>query len=233
MSERSIYNYIEAGELSICNLDLRSKVKYRKRRKKQTEIKCNKFNYRQGRTYEDFQKYMEEHPDIPVVEMDTVRGLRTKEQVLLLLHENIRNTANIYKYATQETDLGTDVITNPVEGPTPKSENIADGKKLTQRLNNLLKEYLVDEGLNTTSLAILVDDADWFMEQYPEGIAKWKFIKQPVTNDDEVRVSSVLDFKGLESDMVIYVRHEDVSQNLNYIAYTRAKYYLLELIIKK
>lgn len=151
----------------------------------------------------------------------------------LLLHENIRNTANIYKYATQETDLGTDVITNPVEGSTPKSENIADGKKLTQRLNNLLKEYLVDEGLNTTSLAILVDDADWFMEQYPEGIAKWKFIKQPVTNDDEVRVSSVLDFKGLESDMVIYVRHEDVSQNLNYIAYTRAKYYLLELIIKK
>lgn len=83
----------------------------------------------------------------------------------LLLHENIRNTANIYKYATQETDLGTDVITNPVEGPTPKSENIADGKKLTQRLNNLLKEYLVDEGLNTTSLAILVDDADWFMGQ--------------------------------------------------------------------
>lgn len=62
VSERSIYNYIEAGELSICNLDLRRKVKYRKRRKKQTEIKCNKFNYRQGRTYEDFQKYMKEHP---------------------------------------------------------------------------------------------------------------------------------------------------------------------------
>lgn len=88
MSERSIYNYIEAGELSICNLDLRRKVKYRKRRKKQTEIKCNKFNYRQGRTYEDFQKYMEEHPYIPVVEMDTVRGLRTKEQVLLTIMFN-------------------------------------------------------------------------------------------------------------------------------------------------
>lgn len=63
-------------------------MKYRKRRKKQTEIKCNKFNYRQGRTYEDFQKYMEEHPDIPVVEMDTVRGLRTKEQVLLTIMFN-------------------------------------------------------------------------------------------------------------------------------------------------
>ena len=67
VSERSIYNYIDAGELTISNLDLRRKVKYKKRRKKQTEIKCNKFNYRQGRTYEDFQKYMEEHPDLSLI----------------------------------------------------------------------------------------------------------------------------------------------------------------------
>lgn len=85
VSERSIYNYIEAGGLSICNLDLRRKVKYRKRRRKQTEIKCNKLSYRQGRTYEDFLKYMEEHPHTAVVEMDTVRGLRTREQVVLTI----------------------------------------------------------------------------------------------------------------------------------------------------
>lgn len=85
VSLRSIYNYIDAGELTVCNLDLRRKVKYRKPRKKSDEIKCNKFNYRQGRTYDDFKKYMEEHPDIPVVEMDTVRGTRYKEQVLLTI----------------------------------------------------------------------------------------------------------------------------------------------------
>jgi len=88
VSERSIYNYIDAGELSVCNLDLRRRVKYKKRRKKQTEIRCNKFNYRKGRTYEDFKKYMDEHPGTPVVEMDTVRGLRTKEQVLLTIMFN-------------------------------------------------------------------------------------------------------------------------------------------------
>ena len=88
VSERSIYNYIDAGALTISNLDLRRKVKYRKRRKKPSEIKCNKFNYRQGRTYEDFLKYMEEHPGTPVVEMDTVRGLRSKEQVLLTIMFN-------------------------------------------------------------------------------------------------------------------------------------------------
>ena len=83
--ERSIYNYIDAGELSICNLDLRRKVKYRKRKKKQTEIKCNKFSYRKGRTFDDFKKYMEIHPKVPVVEMDTVRGTVRKEQVLLTI----------------------------------------------------------------------------------------------------------------------------------------------------
>ena len=88
VSERSIYNYIEAGELSISNLDLRRKVKYRRRRKKRSEIKCNKFNYRRGRTYEDFQKYMEEHPDTPVVEMDTLRGKVTKEQLVLTIMFN-------------------------------------------------------------------------------------------------------------------------------------------------
>ena len=86
--ERSIYNYIEAGKLTICNLDLRRKVKYRKRRKKQEEIKCNKFSYRQGRSYADFQNYIEEHPDTEVVEMDTVRGLRSREQVLLTIMFN-------------------------------------------------------------------------------------------------------------------------------------------------
>ena len=88
VSERTIYNYIEAGELTVGNLDLRRKVKYRRRRKKQNEIKCNKFNYRKGRTFEDFKKYMEEYPNTPVVEMDTVRGLRTKEQVLLTIMFN-------------------------------------------------------------------------------------------------------------------------------------------------
>ena len=85
VSERSIYNYIDQGELTICNLDLRRKVKYKRRRKKQTEIKCNRFNYRRGRTYEDYLKYLEEHPGTPVVEMDTVRGLRTREHVVLTM----------------------------------------------------------------------------------------------------------------------------------------------------
>ena len=49
---------------------------------------------------------------------------------------------------------------------------------------------------------------------------------------DLIRVSTPEEFKGLEADMVIYIHDEGMSDNLNYIAYTRAKYYLIELIEK-
>lgn len=172
------------------------------------------------------------YDDVQMVRAETFGDAFMIETPPFLLHENIRNTSNIYKYAMSETELGQDVITNPVEGPTPKSESIAGNKKLLQRLNNLLKEYLVEEHLQTSSMVILVDDIGKFMELFPEGIAKWKFVIGQVEDDDVIRVSSVVDFKGLESDMVIYIHAKDASQNLNYIAYTRAKYYLIELVMQ-
>lgn len=149
-----------------------------------------------------------------------------------LLNENIRNTSNIYNWATNSTNLGKDVITNPVEGPMPIKEIINDKKHLTRRLENILKEYLYDEALKTTSLVILVQDKFAFMERYAEGIAKWNFTSELHTEEHMIRVSTPEEFKGLESDMVIYIHDENISDNLNYIAYTRAKYYLIELIEK-
>ena len=172
------------------------------------------------------------YDDIQKVRTDTFGDAFMIDAPPFLLRENIRNTANIYKYAINETELGQDVITNPVEGPTPKVENIAGEKKLMQRLNNLLKEYLVDEQLNTFSMVILVENMDAFMSLFAGGIAKWNFVVGPIKNENDIRVSTVADFKGLESDMIIYIHSEEASQNLNYIAYTRAKYYLVELVIQ-
>lgn len=81
--ERSIYNYIDAGILSVANIDLPRKVRYRKRRKKKI-VHIDKLCH-VGRTYEDFQKFMEAHPDLQVVEMDSVEGTRDSLKVLLTL----------------------------------------------------------------------------------------------------------------------------------------------------
>ena len=147
-----------------------------------------------------------------------------------LLHENIRNTANIYKWAAEKTNLGTDMIANPVEGPTPITEMISEIGQLTLSFETLFRKYLEDEYLQNKSLTVITDDVDWLSNNYPQGVAKWRFINGPTTSNTDISVYSVADFKGLESDMVIYLHDHNVSDNLNYIAYTRAKYYLIEYV---
>lgn len=81
--ERSIYNYVDAGVLSVGNIDLPRKVRYRKRKKKKI-VHIDKLCHI-GRTYEDFLKFSEANPDLHVVEMDSVEGTRDSLKVLLTL----------------------------------------------------------------------------------------------------------------------------------------------------
>jgi DNA helicase IV len=171
---------------------------------------------------------------------DNVQNLRDEnfgnafmiETPPFLLKENIRNTANIYNWATKHTELGNDVIVNPVEGPNPKREYINGIRHFEQRIENLLREFLVKEELDSSSLVILADDLSPFQRMFDQGLASWKFVKEPSSSKSEIQFTSVYDFKGLEADMVIYVHRDNNDLNVDYTAYTRAKYYLHELIIR-
>lgn len=147
-----------------------------------------------------------------------------------LLRENIRNTENIYKWATKKTRLGEDVITNPIEGPIPVLEEVRDEKHLIQRLESILKEFLVDEVLSKDSLVILVDDFSVHNFISEGAIASWKFEHKCFSNENYLAVSTVSEFKGLEANMVIYIHRHGTSKNINYIAYTRARYFLYEFV---
>lgn len=83
-SDKTIYKYIDLGLLNIRNIDLPRKVRFRQRTKLTTVYKVDK-QCLVNRTYEDFEKSMEEHPDTPIVEMDSVEG-RKGGKVLLTIH---------------------------------------------------------------------------------------------------------------------------------------------------
>ena len=83
LNEKTIYNYIDASLLSVGNIDLPRKVRYRRRQKKKL-IKLDRGCY-EGRTYQDFQRYVKENPDLPIVEMDSVEGTRNRGKVLLTI----------------------------------------------------------------------------------------------------------------------------------------------------
>ena len=74
-SVNSLYNYINCGLLSAKNIDLPRRVKYKVRNKNNSKTKKD-YSYRIGRTYEDFLKFLAENPNINVVEMDTVEGIK-------------------------------------------------------------------------------------------------------------------------------------------------------------
>ncbi|WP_207649028.1 IS30 family transposase [Acetitomaculum ruminis] len=86
ISLRSLYNYIDAGELTIKNIDLRRKTSYRQRRKNAKGVSKGFANlkYREGRTYEDFESFMK-YSALSVIEMDTVKGVREKGKRLLTM----------------------------------------------------------------------------------------------------------------------------------------------------
>lgn len=84
LSEKTLYNYIESGALSIKNLDLPKKVKYKVRTSHSSEA-ADRAIY-EGRTYKDYQAFLREFPDTRVTEMDTVLGCEGSRKVLLTFH---------------------------------------------------------------------------------------------------------------------------------------------------
>lgn len=89
VSLRCLYNYIDNGELTVKNIDLRRKTGYRRRGKTKKEEQpfwANTQEYRQGRTYEDFEYATKiKFSEAEVVEMDTVKGTRGSGKCLLTM----------------------------------------------------------------------------------------------------------------------------------------------------
>lgn len=86
LDEKTIYNYIDAGLLSVGNIDLPRKVRYRVRKKKKT-VRVDK-QCHLGRTYDDYLAYMEANPDTAVVQMDSVEGKKGGKVLLTIFFSN-------------------------------------------------------------------------------------------------------------------------------------------------
>lgn len=119
-SERTLYGLMDAGLFSARNIDMPRKVRMRPRKNPSKSIKVDRA-CREGRSYEDFRSYMKEHPDLPVVQMDTVEGKKGRP-VLLTIHflnqelqiafrresNNARSVTNIFEQLYLE--LGPDTF---------------------------------------------------------------------------------------------------------------------------
>ncbi len=85
-SRSTIYRYVNESVLTAKNIDMPRKVRY-KRRAKTNEVHLTKEQRLSvlSRSYDRFKKYIEEHPDTDVVEMDTVIGVVGSHKAILTL----------------------------------------------------------------------------------------------------------------------------------------------------
>lgn len=83
VSERTIYRLIDSRILSAMNMDLPRKVRFSARSNK-VHLKVDKA-CRIGRTFECFNTYLSQHPDLPIVQLDSVEG-KKGGKVLLTIH---------------------------------------------------------------------------------------------------------------------------------------------------
>lgn len=81
---KTLYSYINSGLLDGRNIDMPRKVRFRPRKKRSIPLKVDK-KCRIGRTYEDFVTFHKEHPELPVVQLDSVEGVKGGA-VLLTVH---------------------------------------------------------------------------------------------------------------------------------------------------
>lgn len=84
LCEKTLYNYIDCGALSVKNIDLPKKVSYKVRNSGSSS--SHDMAIFEKRLYKDFQFLLSEYPDIRIVEMDTVIGCENSKKVMLTLH---------------------------------------------------------------------------------------------------------------------------------------------------
>lgn len=81
----TFYRYVDLGVFSLSNLDLPKKVKYKKRKSNKDANYKRNLAVLKGRTYEEFIEFKANHPNMNVVEMDTVEGTKGGKVFLTIL----------------------------------------------------------------------------------------------------------------------------------------------------
>jgi len=151
-----------------------------------------------------------------------------------VMRYNIRNTSNIYQYTKNNTHLGTDTMANQIEGVEPEVKNSKRKEAVLSYIDAVINRLVNKEGISPDKITILSNrsqDACVLSSVSEVGGYPISPVGQEMRNS--IRYSSVEDFKGLESDIILYINHtyrDEVQtpeiQSMRYTAYTRARFYL-------
>ena len=103
-SKSSFYRYINSGVFEFGPLDFPRIVKYKKRKNSSNRRTRKEREILIGRKYSDFIEFTSNNPDLNIVEMDTVEGLKEESDCFLTLLWRKSKFMLIFKLEKQTTD---------------------------------------------------------------------------------------------------------------------------------
>ncbi len=160
-----------------------------------------------------------------------------------ILRYNIRNTGCIYKCAVDTTGLGVDTIANQLLGVEPDIRQYNSVLQGIKGLSNIVTRLTQREYVSTKSIVILSDEPyekSILATETRIGAFDISFGDLRDIKDNEICFKTSEEFKGLEADVVIYLKNDypgnsmaEMEKRKEYVALTRARYYLYMLQMKR
>lgn len=153
-----------------------------------------------------------------------------------ILTENLRNTSAIHKWAQAETGFGKAANSSLIDGFPPVDVSFSNIYKAEMYLKNLIHNLLTEQGLLNSQLTILSDrtiENSPIFDGIPK-IGKYRIVEKPYLDisEKEINYYTVQSFKGMESDVIIFIQHDPSRSSVQYVAYTRARYLLFVVKIQ-
>jgi len=159
-----------------------------------------------------------------------------------VLRYNIRNTANIYKYAQGQTNLGLETIANQIEGVEPDHRIFTRKAQAISFIDSVINRLVNKEGVPPYKIVILSNrkkENSILSQTFAVG-GHMLSDERTSLSMDSIAYRTIQSFKGLESDIIIYVNHTyknepqiESRRATLYTALTRARFYLYVLNIEE
>lgn len=151
-----------------------------------------------------------------------------------VLRYNIRNTSNIYQYTLNRTALGTDTLVNQIEGVEPDVRKLTRKQAVISFVDSIVNKLVNKEGVSPEKIVILSNQRlDQSVLSDVSYVGGYPLTSLADTVPGGVVFASVEDFKGLESDIIIFINHTykgeantEGIRSIQYTALTRARFYL-------
>ena len=151
-----------------------------------------------------------------------------------VLRYNIRNTSNIYQYTLDRTALGVDTLVNQIEGVEPDVRKLTRKQAVISFVDSVINKLVNKEGVLPDKITILSNlGLDQSVLNDVSYVGGYPLVPLSKSMQGAVTFTTVEDFKGLESDIIIFINHTykgkaktDTVRAIEYTALTRARFYL-------